>query len=159
MKPKEILLQWINAFNNSDPETISALYDDNAVNHQVADDPVIGRTAIKQMFENEFSQAEMVCIIENIFEDGEWAILEWKDPLGLRGCGFFHIINDKIVFQRGYWDKLSFLKQYNLPLRIAVNIKKRYPVLIQKYLFILCNHIYQSIHTVFSSSSFFSFFP
>ena len=116
MKPKEILLQWINAFNNSDPETISALYDDNAVNHQVANDPVIGRTAIKQMFENEFSQAEMICIIENIFEDGEWVILEWKDPLGLRGCGFFHIINDKIVFQRGYWDKLSFLKQYNLPL-------------------------------------------
>ena len=116
MKPKEILLQWINAFNNSDPETISALYDDNAVNHQVANDPVIGRTAIKKMFENEFSQAEMVCIIENIFEDGEWAILEWKDPLGLRGCGFFHIINDKIVFQRGYWDKLSFLKQHNLPI-------------------------------------------
>ncbi len=116
MKPKEILLQWINAFNNSDPETISALYDDNAVNHQVANDPVIGRTAIKQMFENEFSQAEMICIIENIFEDGEWVILEWKDPLGLRGCGFFHIINDKIVFQRGYWDKLSFLKQHNLPI-------------------------------------------
>ena len=116
MKPKEILLQWINAFNNSDPETISALYDDNAVNHQVANDPVIGRTAIKQMFENEFSQAEMVCIIENIFEDGEWVILEWKDPLDLRGCGFFHIINDKIVFQRGYWDKLSFLKQHNLPI-------------------------------------------
>ena len=112
MKPKEILLQWINAFNNSDPETISALYDDNAVNHQVANDPVIGRTAIKQMFENEFSQAEMICIIENIFEDGEWVILEWK----LRGCGFFHIINDKIVFQRGYWDKLSFLKQHNLPI-------------------------------------------
>ena len=116
MKPKEILLQWINAFNNSDPETISALYDDNAVNHQVANNPVIGRTAIKQMFENEFSQAEMICIIENIFEDGEWVILEWKDPLGLRGCGFFHIINDKIVFQRGYWDKLSFLKQHNLPI-------------------------------------------
>ena len=116
MKPKEILLQWINAFNNSDPETISALYDDNAVNHQVANDPVIGRTAIKQMFENEFSQAEMICIIENIFEDGEWVILEWKDPLGLRGCGVFHIINDKIVFQRGYWDKLSFLKQHNLPI-------------------------------------------
>ena len=62
MKPKEILLQWINAFNNSDPETISALYDDNAVNHQVANDPVIGRTAIKQMFENEFSQAEMIVL-------------------------------------------------------------------------------------------------
>jgi SnoaL-like polyketide cyclase len=33
----------------------------------------------------------------------------------LRGCGFFHVQNDKIVFQRGYWDKLSFLKQHGLP--------------------------------------------
>ena len=54
--------------------------------------------------------------IKNIFEDGEWAILEWKDPLGLRGCGFFHIKNNLIVYQRGYWDKLSFLKQHNLPI-------------------------------------------
>lgn len=30
------------------------------------------------------------------------------------GCGFFHVQNDKIVFQRG-WDKLSFLKQHGLP--------------------------------------------
>ena len=54
--------------------------------------------------------------VENIFEDGEWAILDWKDPLGLRGCGFFHIKNNLIVYQRGYWDKLSFLKQHNLPI-------------------------------------------
>ncbi len=46
----------------------------------------------------------------------EWVILEWKDPLGLRGCGFFQIKDDKIIFQRGYWDKLSFLKQHNLPI-------------------------------------------
>ena len=26
------------------------------------------------------------------------------------------IVNDKIVFQRGYWDKLSFLKQHGLPI-------------------------------------------
>ena len=56
------------------------------------------------------------CKIENIFEDGQWAILEWRDPLGLRGCGFFHVVNGKILFQRGYWDKLSFLKQHNLPI-------------------------------------------
>ena len=61
-----------------------------------------------------FATSKMVCIVEHIFEDGEWAIMEWKDPLGLRGCGFFHVQNDKIVFQRGYWDKLSFLKQHGL---------------------------------------------
>ena len=63
------------------------------------------------MFENEFASAEMTCIVENLFEDGEWAIMEWRDPKGLRGCGFFHVVNDKIIFQRGYWDKLSFLRQ------------------------------------------------
>ena len=68
------------------------------------------------MFAEEFSKADMVCIVENIFEDGEWAILEWKDPLGLRGCGFFHVRAGKIHLQRGYWDKLSFLRQHHLPL-------------------------------------------
>lgn len=114
MSPKQILQKWIDAFNRADVEAIADLYAENAVNHQVANEPVIGKTAIKQMFANEFAQAEMVCIPENIFADGEWAILEWKDPKGLRGCGFFHIVNDKIIFQRGYWDKLSFLKLHNI---------------------------------------------
>jgi hypothetical protein len=64
----------------------------------------------------DFASAKMVCIVENIFEDGPCAILEWKDPLGLRGCGFFRVENDKIVFQRGYWDRLSFLRAHGLPL-------------------------------------------
>jgi hypothetical protein len=45
----------------------------------VANEPVVGRAAIKQMFETEFASGEMVCIPENIFEDADWAILEWKD--------------------------------------------------------------------------------
>ena len=48
-------------------------------------------------------------------------LLEWKDSLGLRGCGFFHVVNGKILFQRGYWDKLSFLKQHNLSIDIERN--------------------------------------
>ncbi len=60
----------------------------SAINHQVANEPVIGKEAIKQMFENKFLTQTWFCIVENIFEDGQWAILEWRDPLGLRGCGF-----------------------------------------------------------------------
>ena len=116
MTPKEILQKWIDAFNQADVETISNLYADNAINHQVANEPIVGKIAIKKMFTDEFATAEMTCIPENIFEDGEWAILEWKDTNGLRGCGFFHIQNGKIVFQRGYWDKLSFLKLHKLPI-------------------------------------------
>jgi len=113
MSPRQILERWIQAFNSSDVEAIGVLYHEDAVNHQVANDPVQGRAAIKEMFAREFKAAEMLCIPENIFEDGEWAIMEWRDPKGFRGCGFFHIIDDHIVFQRGYWDKLSFNQLYN----------------------------------------------
>ena len=118
LRPKEVVSKWIDAFNAGDVDAIISLYHDNAINHQVANDPVVGLDAIREMFINEFKTAKMVCIVENIFEDGQWAILEWKDPLGLRGCGFFQIVNEKILFQRGYWDKLSFLKQHNLPVQV-----------------------------------------
>lgn len=115
MRPKEIVELWVNAFNAGDAEKIADFYAEDAINHQVANEPVKGKQAIFQMFANEFDNADMVCIIDNLFEDGDWAILEWKDPIGLRGCGFFHIKDDLIVMQRGYWDKLSFLKAHNLP--------------------------------------------
>lgn len=86
------------------------------MNHQVANEPVSGRAAIREMFIGEFAAAKMACIVENLFEDGQWAILEWRDTLGLRGCGFFQVAGGKIVFQRGYWDKLTFLRQHGLPM-------------------------------------------
>ena len=67
MTPKQILENWIEAFNNADAEVISNLYSNDAINHQVANEPVYGKEAIKKMFENEFAAAKMVCIPENIF--------------------------------------------------------------------------------------------
>ena len=116
MNPKQVVEAWVEAFNAADANKIADFYAANAVNHQVANEPVEGKEAIHAMFASEFANADMVCIVENIFQDGEWAILEWKDPLGLRGCGFFHVIDGLIVFQRGYWDKLSFLRAHNLPI-------------------------------------------
>ena len=114
--PKEIVKAWVEAFNIADINKLAAMYSADAVNHQVAENRIKGREAIRAQFEKEFKAVEMVCIVENLFEDGEWAILEWRDPQGLRGCGFFRIIEGKIRFQRGYWDKLSFLKQHGLPI-------------------------------------------
>lgn len=119
LRPKEVVSRWVDAFNSHDVEGLAAFYHDNAVNHQVANDPVEGREAIQAMFRAEFAASEMTAIVENLFEDGQWAILEWRDPLGLRGCGFFQVVNGKILFQRGYWDKLSFLRQHGLPVEGA----------------------------------------
>src|SRR5262245_41130812 len=116
MTPRELVHLWVEAFNRADPDALAAFYADDAVNHQVAEAPVRGKNSIREMFAAGFAAATMVRIVENIFEDGEWAILEWKDALGLRGCGFFYVVGDKISFQRGYWDKLSFLRQQGLPL-------------------------------------------
>lgn len=115
MTPKQTLQKWVEAFNQGNAEAIAEFYHPDAINHQVANEPVVGKQAIHQMFVDEFAAADMTCIVENIFEDGDWAILEWKDPLGLRGCGFFQFENGKIKLQRGYWDKLSFLRMHNLP--------------------------------------------
>lgn len=116
LRPKEVICKWVDAYNNHDIEEITSLYHKNATNHQVANEPVVGIEAIRAMFMDDFAIEGITCIVENIFEDGQWAILEWIDPLGLRGCGFFHVVNGKILFQRGYWDKLTFLKKHNLPI-------------------------------------------
>jgi hypothetical protein len=114
MKPRELVQAWVDAFNKRDADKLASFYSENATNHQVVEAPLVGREAIRRMFVEGFALFEMVCIPENIFEDGEWAILEWRDPLGLRGCGFFHIRDGLIEFQRGYWDKLTFLKIHGL---------------------------------------------
>jgi hypothetical protein len=115
MTPRAVLEKWIALFNAADVEGLAALYAEDAINHQVALEPVAGRPAIKDMFEREFVNADMICIPDVIHEAGDVVALEWKDPLGLRGCGFFTVKDGLITFQRGYWDKLSFLRLHNLP--------------------------------------------
>lgn len=115
MSPKELVQEWVSRFNSADVEGLAALYAPDAVNHQVVMDPLLGRDAIRRMFLTEFGRAKMTCVIENIFEDGQWAILEWSDPTGLKGCGFFHVQNDQIIFQRGYFDQLSFFRLQGIP--------------------------------------------
>ncbi|HQQ98783.1 MAG TPA: nuclear transport factor 2 family protein [Cyclobacteriaceae bacterium] len=116
MTNRQLIERWVELFNQKDAAGMASLYHEDAVNHQVVQEPVVGKRAIHHMFAQDFARAEMVCINENIFTDADWAILEWRDPLGLRGCGFFQIEAGRIRFQRGYWDRLSFLRQHGMPL-------------------------------------------
>jgi ketosteroid isomerase-like protein len=116
MTPRQVVEEWVRRFNRGDADRLAELYHEDAVNHQVVQDPVAGKAAIREMFRREFAAADMTCLAEVIHEAGDVAILEWKDPLGLRGCGFFTVRHGRIVFQRGYWDRLSFLKKHGLPL-------------------------------------------
>jgi len=112
MTPRELVIKYVEAFNKTDIEMLTELYADDAVNHQVVTDPVEGKDAIGKMLRNELTKTPMVCIVENIFEQDEWVVLEWKEPLGFRGCEVFRIVNGKIKLQRGYYDVLSFQKEH-----------------------------------------------
>ena len=114
MSPAQVVREWVARFNQADSDGLAALYAPDAINHQVVTDPLVGRDAIRRMFVTEFGRARMTCIVEHILEDGAWAALEWRDPNGLRGCGFFQVQGGQIVFQRGYFDQLSFFRLQGL---------------------------------------------
>ena len=115
LSPKELVKAWLKVFNRADPDGLAQFYAENASNHQVPEQPAEGREAIRELYVRMFAQAEMIHMVENLFEDGDWAILEWRDPTGLRGSGFFQVLDGQIVLQRSYADRLSFLRQNGLP--------------------------------------------
>ena len=124
--PKQVLSQWVRFMNTHEAEALVELYDEHATNLQVATGkPLVGPQAILEDFRTFFSNIpDSFTKVENLFEDGEWAILEWSGggtfkPTGktfsLCGCGFFRVKEGKIVFQRGYWDKFTWFHQIGLP--------------------------------------------
>ena len=116
MTPKDVVGAWIEAFNAADIDTLTKLYAPHAVNDQVVfPEPLRGREAIRKMFEIEFGRARMTCIEERLYECGDTAILQWRDPIGLRGCGFFQVRDGRIVHQKGYFDQLSFFRLQGIP--------------------------------------------
>lgn len=131
---KKLLQNWIDAFQRRDVDAVVACYADDAVNFQIAaGEPAVGKEQIRrdtQEFFNGFPDAWSR--VEDLIGDGDRAAWEWigggtfagefygKPPTGrtfeIRGCGFFHFRDGKIVRQHGYWDKLSWFKQIGLPI-------------------------------------------
>jgi limonene-1,2-epoxide hydrolase len=104
MGTRQTIERWVECFNSGDYQAIAALYADDAVNHQIPLDPVIGRAGIEEFHRQTFAGGPLTCTPINLVVDGDWAALEWTDPDGFRGCGFFRVRDGLIVQQRGYWD-------------------------------------------------------
>ncbi|HMO81651.1 MAG TPA: ester cyclase [Pyrinomonadaceae bacterium] len=132
MNSKELLQNWIDAFQRCDAEAVAACYADNAVNFQVmTGKPDVGIEAIREG-NNAFFAAfpDAWSRVENLIGDGDWAAWEWigggtwmgefmgQQPTGksfeIRGCGFFQFRDSKIIYQRGYWEKESWFSQIGL---------------------------------------------
>lgn len=129
MTTRELLEQWIAAFQSCDADAVIACYADDAVNFQVASGaPDVGKEAIAdgtRAFFKAFPDAWSR--VENIIVDGDRAAWEWigggtflgefgdLKPTGrsfeIRGCGFFTFRDGLIIRQQGYWDKESWFGQ------------------------------------------------
>jgi uncharacterized protein (TIGR02246 family) len=70
MTPRQLVELWVQAFNRADTDALAQFYTEDAVNHQVAEAPLSGRAAIRNMFAVGFASAKMTCIVENLFVDG-----------------------------------------------------------------------------------------
>ncbi len=132
LSPRQVVELWSSAFNRQDADALAELYAEDAVNWQVAGEPLQGREAIRESF-REFFRAfpDSGFRPVNLLEDEEWAALEWDGwgthrgefagvpptgrPYQLRGCGFFQVCEGKIVSQRGYWDRITWYRQVGIP--------------------------------------------
>lgn len=132
MTAKVVMLAWVDAFNRRDADALIPLYHPEATNHQVAaGEPVVGRDAIIRDARGFFAAfPDSYTTVEAMHQDGEWVMLEWsggatwlgafagRQPNGktftLRGCGFFHIVDGQIRFQRGYWDRAGWFLQLGI---------------------------------------------
>ncbi|MFC7291088.1 nuclear transport factor 2 family protein [Hirschia litorea] len=115
LQPKETVRAWVDAFNAVDVTRIANLYAEDATFHDMTQSIVSGRDAIRKMYANEFATFQIFCIVDEIKGDGHWVTLDWKDPNGVQGCGYFEVKNGEITHQRAYWDKASFLMFHTTP--------------------------------------------
>jgi len=104
MTTRDTIERWVERFNAGDAAGIAALYAEDAINHQIPLEPVVGRAAIEEFHRETFAGGPLTCTPINLVVDGDWAALEWTDPDGFRGCGFLLVRDGLIVHQRGYWD-------------------------------------------------------
>ena len=104
MSAEALIEQWVALFNAGDAAGIAELHAEDGVNHQIALAPVVGRPAIADFHRETFAGGPLTCTPLNLVVEGEWGALEWTDPDGFRGCGFFQVRDGLIMHQRGYWE-------------------------------------------------------
>jgi len=50
---EQVVEEWVRRFNSGDVDQLAELYHEGAVNHQVVQEPIAGKVAIRAMFRRE----------------------------------------------------------------------------------------------------------
>jgi len=134
MNSRDLLSNWIQAFQACDVERVVNCYAEDAVNFQIAtSEPAVGREQIAadtQEFFTGFPDAWSR--VENLMAGCDRTTWGWIGgwtfagefygyrPTGVTfpvpGWGFFTFRDGLIVRQQGYWDKLSWFAQIGIPI-------------------------------------------
>jgi ketosteroid isomerase-like protein len=99
MAAREVAKAWLKAVNNADVTQLRALYARDAVFGLVAEGHGVERNAVEALLA---TRPAATLHVVNLLEDGEWAVLEWRNTQGLRGCDLFNIRYGRIVVHRRY---------------------------------------------------------
>ena len=91
---------------------IATLYAEDRLTIRSLSCPSRDGEAIEKFHRDTFSGGPLTCTPVNMIAEGEWVALEWTDPEGFRGSGFFHVVDELIVAQRGYWDSAALAKTH-----------------------------------------------
>lgn len=126
---KQIAMRWVVAYNSHDADAAVELYDENVTNVQLPwGKTVQGREAMRATYLKVFQAFPDICVeVENLLEDGQWVVVEWRFSgtmkgefaghlpnervFNMRGCEIFRIVDGKILVQHGYWDKATMFDQ------------------------------------------------
>ncbi len=106
--PKAIALKWLQTFNEKDCDELLNLYYAHAYYKRIPGRDLVGKDEINDYLIKLCLIQDFYLESQNVLEDGQWAVLEWKDLYGRCGCEAFQIVNGQIVCQREYWDEAKF---------------------------------------------------
>jgi hypothetical protein len=113
---ESVIKKWVDKFNEGNATSISGLYHVDGIKEFATGKILKGQQQILDIYEQEFQATKMECIVDRLIAADNTVTLEWKDPLGLRGCSIFTLENGLIVYERVYFDELSFLRAHKLAL-------------------------------------------
>ncbi|MBO7370592.1 MAG: nuclear transport factor 2 family protein [Campylobacter sp.] len=98
---KELIAKYMEVFNAKNAEALGEFYNKNAVIQRTNGEPMFGWDELFGYIKKDLQSAK-ARKADNIFEDGEWVILEWSETGGKRGCKIFKIVGEKILVQKNY---------------------------------------------------------
>ncbi|CAN5116851.1 hypothetical protein BH11BAC5_BH11BAC5_16160 [soil metagenome] len=89
MQPKEIALKWIAAFNRADVNSLGDLYAENAINHQVVNEPVVGQRGLKKCLNRNFRKPKWFVYRRKFFRMASGRYWNGKTRKGCVAAAFF----------------------------------------------------------------------